>query len=325
MNMTVFFTMTVCLIFTQLLSPGEEPNTSALSEIQNAICTYTNNDVALRAVGLKYKNSEELEVSRSAHAALIRAHDVSEFNNVLAHYREALLTNSSDRYKFSSLMDLYLQYGHSSVVTSVLNNEIVILNSGQQDQSTALYRRSLLTLVLDSSPELAVDSWLRKETQALLCAATNQSVLVYNRPLFDSMLRTLATRGDSITPTIIASLRQLDDQYMEPYCKRYEWMYQVVTATYPEDTLRKAITSDDDILERWCIQFIHQKRLKSMLSFMEQRSRETSSLTRDYYLQLIHDLNNPEQIKGPIGSRENPIYSRDQLSPPPFIEKSGQR
>lgn len=299
-------------------------NGCAFSEIQQAIRTYTNDNAALHAVGLKYKDAKELRVSASAHAALIQAGDLSEFTNVLAGYREALLTGSRAR-RPASLMGLYLGNASSPAVASVLSNEIVRLSSGLQDESTDEYRRALLALALDHTPDLVVDSWLRRETESLLHAATNRSLLVHGRALLDAVSRALASRGDPMTREVVVRLRQLDGQYMEPYCQRYEWMYRIATATHPEETLQRAAASGDEILEHWCIRFIHQKRLTSMLPFAEQRSRETSSLTRDYYLHLIRDLRNPDQIRGPLGSRENPIYSSEQLAPPPSSEDSSRK
>lgn len=50
-----------------------------------------------------------------------------------------------------------------------------------------------------------------------------------------------------------------------------------------------------------------------MLAFAEQRLGETSAYKHDWYVLLVKDLKNPEKIKGPIGSRENPIVMSEQL------------
>ena len=289
---------------------------SSLVEIQQAMRTHTNDHATVRAVGLKYKDASDPIVSRSAHAALIRANDFSQFTNVLVCFRESLISESGERDKYNSLMSLYVRQAHSPTVDSVLKTEIATLDCDNRDEANATYCRALTAIVLDISPDLVPDSWLHKETDTILLAATNRSVFVHNQSLIDSMSRALASRGDPATPDVVARLRQVGGADIEPYCKRYISMYQVTTASHPEEILRTAMTAGDDILERWCIRVIHEKGISSMLPFAEQRSRETTGLTKDFYLHLIRDMKNPDQIKGPIGSYDNPVYISEPLMKP---------
>ena len=299
-------------------------NESSLVEIQQTMRTHTNDLAAVRAVGLKYMDASDPNVSRAAHAALIRANDLSQLSNVLAGFRESLLSESGESGKYTSLMSLYMQQACTSVVASVLKPEIATLDFDQHSEAKAMYRRALLAIILDYSPELASDSWLHKETDSLLPSATNRSVFVRNQSLLDSMSRALASRGDPSTPEVVARLRQVGGQDIEPYCKRYYSMYQVTTAKHPEKVLRTAMVAGDDILEQWCIRFIHEKVLSSMLPFAEQRSHETTGTTKDFYLHLIRDLKNPNQIKGPLGSFNNPVYISEPLIRPPAGDDAQQ-
>lgn len=326
MNRKMTTALTVFALAAQVLvALASNADESSLIEIQQAMRTYTNDHAALRAVGLKYKDAVDPKVSRSAHAALIRADDVSQFTNVLAGFRESFLAESSERGKFTSLMSLYVREARAPAVASALKTEVAALDFDQQAEANGTYRRALLALVLDDSPNLVSDSWLHKETESLLYAATNRAVFVYNQALLDSMTRALAARGDSATLEVVARLRQVGGKAIEPYCKRYDWMYQVSTAPHPEEILPTAMASGDDTLEQWCIRFIHEKRLATMLPFAEQRSHETTGLTKNYYLQLIHDLKNPDQIKGPLGSYENPVYISEPLIRPPAGNDAQQK
>ena len=299
-------------------------NEYSLVEIQQTMRTHTNDLAAVRAVGIKYMDASDPNVSRAAHAALIRANDLSQLSNVLVGFRESLLSESGERGKYTSLMSLYMQQACTSAVASVLKPEIATLDFDQYSEAKVTYRRALLAIILDYSPELASDSWIHKETDSHLTASTNRFVFVRNQSLLDSMLRALASRGDPATPEVVARLRQVGWQDIEPYCKRYYSMYQVTTAKPPEKVLRTVMVAGDDILEQWCIRFIHEKKLFSMLPFAEQRAHETTGMTQDFYRHLIRDMKNPDQIKGPIGSYDNPVYISEPLIRPPAGDDAQQ-
>lgn len=264
---------------------------------------------SLRAVGLKYKDSDDLDISGAAHAALIKAEDVTDLPNILTRFRLSLESGSRDAERFSSLVSLYIQSAHLPFIHAALSNELVTLEGKQPD----LYSRVLIQMLIASSSDLVSKTFLHRETESLLGALTTESDFALKRDRIGSLLHALSIRGDPLFLDAVSRLRRIAGKDVEDLCKRYEWKYRVVTAEHPEDVLRDAMRSGDKSLERWCIVFIHGKRLASMLPYLEERVKVSSSVIRDYYIQAIRELRNPDKIKAPLGSFDNPVILSGEL------------